>query len=175
MRSITRITLLFACMLGLSTLAAQDMPKLTRLQQEQLKVYQQISQLVRQGRTNQKVFFKEYYKYVATSNKQLELLNRQEAENLKDRAERVLNENKREMAQRLLAGAKMYYAMAEVNKAICEAYDKGSVGDMKKQLATYIEIETQMVKNGAKPFPREWFTTKEAETVIKQLAQSRKK
>ena len=173
MISITRITLLFACMLGLSTLAAQDAPQLTRLQKEQLQVYRQISLLVRQGKTDQKMFFKEYYKYVAVSNKQLELLNRQEAEKLKARAERVLNENKREMAQRLFAGAKMYYAMAEVNKAICEAYDKGSVGDMKKQLAAYMEIEAQMVQNGAKPFPREWFTTREAEMVIKQLAQKK--
>lgn len=173
MKSITRITLLFTCMLGLSTLAAQDAPQLTRLQKEQLQVYRQISLLVRQGKTDQKMFFKEYYKYVAVSNKQLELLNRQEAEKLKARAERVLNENKREMAQRLFAGAKMYYAMAEVNKAICEAYDKGSVGDMKKQLAAYMEIEAQMVQNGAKPFPREWFTTREAEMVIKQLAQKK--
>jgi hypothetical protein len=160
-------------MLGLSTLAAQDAPQLTRLQKEQLQVYRQISLLVRQGKTDQKMFFKEYYKYVAVSNKQLELLNRQEAEKLKARAERVLNENKREMAQRLFAGAKMYYAMAEVNKAICEAYDKGSVGDMKKQLAAYMEVEAQMVQNGAKPFPREWFTTREAEMVIKQLAQKK--
>ena len=173
MKSITRITLLFACMLGLSTLAAQDAPQLTRLQKEQLQVYRQISLLVRKGKTDQKMFFKEYYKYVAVSNKQLELLNRQEAEKLKARAERVLNENKREMAQRLFAGAKMYYAMAEVNKAICEAYDKGSVGDMKKQLAAYMEVEAQMVQNGAKPFPREWFTTREAEMVIKQLAQKK--
>lgn len=173
MTSITRIGLLFACMLGLSTLAAQDAPQLTRLQKEQLQVYRQISLLVRKGKTDQKMFFKEYYKYVAVSNKQLELLNRQEAEKLKARAERVLNENKREMAQRLFAGAKMYYAMAEVNKAICEAYDKGSVGDMKKQLAAYMEIEAQMVQNGAKPFPREWFTTREAEMVIKQLAQKK--
>lgn len=171
MKSITRITLLLACTLGLSTLAAQDAPQLTRLQKEQLQVYRQISLLVRQGKTDQKMFFKEYYKYVVVSNKQLELLNRQEAEKLKVRAEGALNDNKRELAQRLFSGAKMYYAMAEVNKAICEAYDKGSVGDMKKHLNSYMELEAQMVRAGAKPFPREWFTTREAEQVIKVLAQ----
>ncbi|MGI6356360.1 MAG: hypothetical protein ACOX6W_14895 [Lentisphaeria bacterium] len=149
--------------------------KLTRQQREQLSVYQKISQLVRQGKTDQKQFFKAYYKFINDSNKLMEELNRQEALKLNDRANKALNSRKPELAQRLNAGAKMYMAMAEINKKICEAYDSGSVGDMTRQLDSYIELEAQMQKVGAKPYPREWYTTKEAEQVLKLMAQAQRK
>ena len=146
---------------------------LTRTQREQLGVYQQISQLVRQGKTDQKKFFKAYYKFINDSNKLMEDLNRQEALKLNERANKALNDRKPELAQRINSGAKLYMAMAEVNKKICEAYDRGSVGDMKRQLDSYIELEAQMQKLGAKPYPREWYTTKEAEQVLKLIAQKK--
>lgn len=150
-----------------------DVPKLTRTQREQLKVYQQISQLVRQGKTDQKKFFQVYYKFIADSSKEMEPLYRKEGMKLRERSDKALEAQKTALSERLNIGAKVYLDMADVNKQICEAYDKGSVGDMKRQLASYLELEEQMKKIGAKPLPREWFTTKEAEQMLRLLAQKK--
>jgi hypothetical protein len=150
-----------------------DVPKLTRTQREQLKVYQQISQLVKQGKTDQKKFFQVYYKFIADSSKAMEPLYRKEGMKLRERSDKALEAQKTALSERLNIGAKVYLDMADVNKQICEAYDKGSVGDMKRQLASYLELEKQMKTIGAKALPREWFTTKEAEQMLRLLAQKK--
>jgi len=150
-----------------------DVPKLTRTQREQLKVYQQISQLVKQGKTDQKKFFQVYYKFIADSSKAMEPLYRKEGMKLRERSDKALESQKTALSERLNIGAKVYLDMADVNKQICEAYDKGSVGDMKRQLASYLELEKQMKTIGAKALPREWFTTKEAEQMLRLLAQKK--
>ena len=150
-----------------------DVPKLTRTQREQLKVYQQISQLVKQGKTDQKKFFQVYYKFIADSSKAMEPLYRKEGMKLRERSDKALEAQKTALSERLNIGAKVYLDMADVTKQICEAYDKGSVGDMKRQLASYLELEKQMITIGAKALPREWFTTKEAEQILRLLAQKK--
>lgn len=156
-------------------LLAQAELKFTRAQRAHLNTYQQISQLVRQGKTNQKRFFEVYYKPIYESNQKMGELNRQEAQKLNGRANKALNDNKPALAERLNEGAKLYQAMSEINKEICKAYEKSSVGSMRKQLDEYLALEIEMTKVGAKPYPREWYTSKEAEQILKQMAQKNKR
>ena len=168
------ILLMLACLAVFSQNEPKlDVPKLTRTQREQLKVYQQISQLVKQGKTDQKKFFQVYYKFIADSCTVMEPLYRKEGMKLRERSDKALEAQKTALSERLNIGAKVYLDMADVNKQICEAYDKGSVGDMKRQLASYLELEKQMITIGAKALPREWFTTKEAEQMLRLLAQKK--
>jgi len=168
------ILLMLTCLVVFSQNETKlDVPKLTRTQREQLKVYQQISQLVKQGKTDQKKFFQVYYKYISDSSKAMEPLYRKEGMKLRERSDKALEAQKTALSERLNIGAKVYLDMADVNKQICEAYDKGSVGDMKRQLASYLELEKQMITIGAKALPREWFTTKEAEQMLRLLAQKK--
>jgi hypothetical protein len=169
----TLLFLLFGLTLFAQSEPRKDAPKLTRLQREQLQVYQQISQLVKQGKTDQKKFFQVYYKFVADSNQKMEPLYRKEGLKLRERSDKALESQKLALSERLNQGAKVYLDMADVNKQICEAYEKGSVGEIKRQLDRYLELEEQMKTIGIKALPREWFTTKEAEQILRLLARKK--
>lgn len=148
--------------------------KLSRAQREQLKHYQQISELVRKGKTDQKKFFLVYYKPVYEANLPLIEKHRSEAKKLNERMDKALLDNKQALAQRLGIGAKLYTELSQVNKGICDAYERESVGNMRRQLDLYLELEAKMKELGIKPYQREWFTTKEAERLLKSLARQKK-
>lgn len=154
---------------------AQQAPSdnLTRNQKQHLMVYRQVNQLILKGTTDQRKFYQAIYGPIAESNKQMKPLNEKEAQTLLDRANRAFNENKPELAARLQQAAQLYAAMAKVNGELAEAFEKRKVGESKKLLQSYVQIEATMLRAGLKPIKREWFTHKEAEVLMVQLAQKK--
>jgi hypothetical protein len=170
-----RFFFIVVCLLFVTTAFAQQasVEKLTRNQKQHLLVYRQINQLVLKGTTDQRKFYQAIYGPIAESNKQMKPLNEKEAQTLLERSNRAFNDNKPELGQRLQQAAQLYASMAKVNGDLAEAFDKRKVGDSKKLLQNYVEIENTMLRVGLKPAKREWFTHKEAETLIIQLAQKK--
>ncbi|MGI5925233.1 MAG: hypothetical protein ACOX9E_14900 [Lentisphaeria bacterium] len=148
---------------------------LTRNQKQHLMVYRQINQLILKGTTDQRKFYQAIYGPIAESNKQMKPLNEKEAQAMLDRANRALRDNKLELAGRLQQAAQLYAAMAKVNGELAEAFEKRKVGESKKLLQSYVEIENTMLRAGLRPLKREWFTHKEAEILMVQLAQNQRK
>ena len=168
--SIRLFIISFFC-LGLSFLWSQaEAPKLSKAQLAQLKSYQQITQLVRQGKTDQKKFFAVYYKPIAESTLEMEPLYRKEGLKLQDRADQALESQKMDLAKRLNQAARVYLDLADTCKKISESYEKSDVGEIKSQLNNYLGLEKTLKEMKAKPLRREWFTTKEAEQMLRLIA-----
>jgi len=144
--------------------------KLSRNQQAQLNIYLEINKLVLGGKYDTRKYFLAYHKSIAESNKAMISINQREAHRLNERFQLAIQNNKPELAKRCQKASQLYVSMAALNKDICDAYEKCDIGKMTKSLSSYLELETSLVAVGAKPCPREWFTTREAEYVISVIS-----
>lgn len=148
---------------------AVDATKLTKAQKNHLLIYKQMDALIRAKKVDHVKFFHASYGPVVDASKKHQNLNLRMANELQEKANRLLNDNKTELAQRTQYIARLFLEMANVNSEMVKAYEKGEVPKVEQAVTKYISIEGLMRKAGAKPPAREWFTSVEAATVLAQL------
>lgn len=146
-----------------------DINKLTKKQKSHLLVYKQIDAFIRAKKVDHEKFFFATYEPIVEVARNHKDMNLRTANQLQERASRLLEENKINAASRMEYGAKLFLELANINNETIKMYNKKEIAKVQEAVKKYISVEQQMIKNRIKPPEREWFTSDEAARIIAQL------
>ena len=135
-------------------------------QLKHLKIYKEISNEVLSGKIDTKKSFLRYYEIFSTSAEELEKSNISKADEMKIKAEEALDNNKEPLSQKYKSASELFSKMAEEAAKFPALYKAGNKTKMDASIKAYLESEADLMKMGAKPCPRRWLATKEAEACL---------
>ena len=146
--------------------------KLNNEQKKHLKLYKDISNAVSAGKVDRKKVFQRYYELFSSSADELVKANKEKADEMKIRAGEALDSNNENLSKKCNDAAALYRTMADEILKLPELYKMGKKAQMDAGLKRYLEAEASLIKLGAKPCPRRWLTTKEAEACLVAISKS---
>ena len=142
---------------------AQPKKALTETQKRQVEVLKKIKELAKEGKRNQKLFFKAFYTPVKETCPELSENNLEMAEKLREQVSRALAENDEKKAQMYESARQLFSEAAEAVATIETAIAKGNTMKASQSLDDYVAIEKKLKSLNIKPVPRQWFSVGEAE------------
>ena len=140
--------------------------KLNNEQKRHLKIYRDISNAVASGKFNRNTVFQKYYELFSSSAEELVSANRDKADEMKIRSSQALDSNNEVFSKKCNEAAALYNEMADEIVKLPELYKAGKKAQMDASLKIYLSKEADLIKLGAKPCPRRWLSTKEAEACL---------
>ena len=149
--------------------------KLNNEQKRHLKLYKDISSAVASGKVDRQKIFQLYYELFSSSADELVKANTDKADEMKIRAGEALDSNNEVLSKRCNEAAALYTAMADEVLKLPELYKAGKKAQIDASLKIYLAKETDLIRVGAKPCPRRWLTTKEAEACLVAMNRSQAK
>ena len=140
--------------------------KLNQEQTRHLKLYRDISNALAAGRGDRKSFFKKYYEVIANSTDELIKANLDKSNEMKIRAGKALDNNNERLSKKCNEAAELYAKMAKELEPIADFYKDSKKIKLDACIKNYLDAETALIDLGARPCPRRWISTKEAEKYL---------